>query len=391
MKRLIIKLLALSFLIVKLSEALSQPQVKATAKRYIPSMHTKVTFMGFGALEIGRDWGIGNGAERQHVSQSQAGAVLTTVLQQGINVIDTAASYQFSEEYIGTCKACKHNKFLLSTKAGESSVMADDPQCKQPTQDGIYCADPAARYDFSRKAIRRDVENSLKKLRTDRIDIVFIHFDSNPKKILDQGEAVAVLKELKQEGKIRYIGASLDDPEQVKRCISSGDFDAVQFEYNLLNQSNKENIALAHSKGLGVFVRGGLGTGLLTSRVAPYLDDRSLPYRKQLHDLLVLTHGNFQKLTALALAFLYQHEGISTVIIGSKNPQHVKQNIELLDSFKDNHLLAQAETLMAKYKPEKFTNAIDNYFAKQQPAHANKHMLPTHAGQSYQTPGITYH
>jgi|GEM_PF-519631 len=389
MLRLIVKLLIFGFLAAKISNVYSQN--KATQKRYIKSMQTYVSFIGFGALELGRDWGVGSAQERRHVAKAQADEVLQTVLRSGITVIDTAASYGLSESYLGQCQACKQQPVIISTKAGESSLLATDPECQQPAHDGVYCNRPAARYDFSRQAIIQDVENSLKNLNLSKLDMVFIHFDADPKKVLDQGEAVATLKELKRAGKIRFIGASLDDPEQLKRCILSGDFDAVQFEYNLLNQRNRANIDLAHSKGLGVFVRGGLGTGLLTSRVAPYLDDPQLPYHSQIKALLKLTHGNYETLTALALAFLYQNKSISSVIIGSKNLSHVQTNLNLLNKFNDPALLHQAQALMAEFKSEAFTNSVDGYFAKQANALEDRHRQPIPYVKTDHQPNTTYH
>lgn len=339
---------------------------KALSLRYISQLNLKVPFLGFGALEIGRDWGIGLGKERQHVRAEDARATLETALNSsGIKVVDTASSYHLSEQYIGTYAKRYPGKYIVITKPGESSILATDVTCKKATFDGKYCIEPPARYDFSRAAINRDIAQSLKYLDAQQLDIAMLHLDEKTaKEVLDKGEAVTVLKELKQAGKVRFIGVSLDNPELVKRCINSGDFDAVEFEFNLLNQSNQKNIHLAQRKGLGVFVRGGLGTGLLTSKVAPYLNDPNLPFVQQVRILLNLTGGDFDKLAALALQFLYEQEGISSALIGTKNSQHVLKNIKLLDNFQNKKLLEAAKIAMMEFYPKIFTNSVDAYFTK---------------------------
>lgn len=335
---------------------------KATSLRYSEKLGRSLTFLGLGALEIGRDWGIGLKGERQHPNAQVAKNTLETALQHGVGVIDTAASYHFSEEWIGKYAKPAKNKFLLITKTGESSLLANDKRCKKPSSDGKYCSDPAAIYDFSRAAIRHDVETSLQKLHVNRLDVVLIHFGPNAEEVINKGEAVAALKELQREGKVHHIGASIDD-DLARRCIDSNDFDVIEMEYNLLHQNNSENIALAHAKGMTVIIRGGLGTGLLTAKVAPYLHDPNLPYAEQLNALVKLVNGDFDKLTGLALAFLYKNKNINSVIVGANTSQMLLKDMHLLNSFHDEDLLEQAEKIMAQYKPESYlTSKVDPYF-----------------------------
>ena len=92
---------------------------RALTKRYIPRMDTEVTFLGFGALEIGRNWGLGDDKERPE--EEVAGQVLNTVLDLGINLIDTASAYHRSEERIGKYVSGRRNEYVLATKCGEHS------------------------------------------------------------------------------------------------------------------------------------------------------------------------------------------------------------------------------------------------------------------------------
>lgn len=81
----------------------------------------EVTRIGFGALEIGRDWGLGEGVARRRPEAEEAGRTLNGVLDLGINLIDTARAYHGSEERIGVFLAARRNEYVLATKAGEHS------------------------------------------------------------------------------------------------------------------------------------------------------------------------------------------------------------------------------------------------------------------------------
>lgn len=291
-------------------------------KRRIERMNTDVTFMGFGALEIGRNWGLGSGEEVQRPVEEEAGSVLNTVLNMGINLIDTASAYHRSEERIGKFIAHRRHEYVLASKCGEHN---DEP--------GTY-------YDFSYKAVKESIDRSLQLLQTDVIDIMQIHFGPNPEKVLSDGETVAAMKDAQKEGKIRYLGASIDG-DLATQCIESGDFDVMQMEYNLINQTNKKNIRLAKEKGIGVLVRGGLARGMLSARVLLHLNS-GLPQIEKVKQLLELVNHDGDVLAALALQFLYREEGISSVLIGTKKIQHLKDNLELLEQPIPEDLMSKA-------------------------------------------------
>lgn len=341
-------------------------QEKTLSKRYVPALQTDVSFFGLGALEIGRDWGAGTKEIRQHPNDIIAQNTLKTAVNAGVNLIDTANAYHLSQERIGEYLSSSHNrsKIILETKVGNYSILANDKRCKLPSYDGFYCNSPAAGYDFSAEGITRDVETSLAQMKTPYLDVVYLHMGDDPEKVLKDKVALVTLQNFKKEGVIHHIGISVDNPKVAIEAINSGDFDAIELEYNLLNQSNADAIALAHKKGMLVVVRGGLATGLLTPKVAPFLNEPDLPYGKQIRALLNLTHHNYQELMGLELAFLYSNPNISAVIIGAANPHEFTEDVNLLNNFNNPQLLQQAEALMSQYKPEGFTDSVDVYFAK---------------------------
>ncbi len=284
---------------------------KALERREIPRMEESVSLLGFGALEIGRDWGLGNVEDRLKPEETQAEQVLNTVLDCGINLIDTASAYHRSEERIGKFISSRRNEYILASKCGEHSN------------------EPHTYYDFSYQAVKESIDRSLQLLNTDVIDIMQIHFGPDPEKVIRDGETLAAMKDAQKEGKIRFLGASIDG-DLATQLIESGEFDVMQLGYNLLDQTNEENIARCKEKGIGVFIRSGLGAGLLTSRVIPLLNE-DLPHKEKILRLLELVNGDGHRLAALALHFLYKNPGISSVLIGTKQPDRIKQNIDLLE------------------------------------------------------------
>jgi len=297
--------------------------LKALEKRQIERMdNTEVTFLGFGALSIGRDWGYGTIEQRQRPSEEEAGQILNNILDLGVNLVDTARAYHQSEERIGKHISSRRNEYILATKCGEHS------------------SEPSTYYDFSYDAIKESIDRSLRLLKTDVIDLLQIHFGPNPAKVIEDGETLAAMKEAKKEGKIRFLGASIDG-DLATQLIRSRNFDVMQMEYHLLNQKNKQNIQFAKERGIGVFIRTGIGRGLLTSR-ALELMNTDFPEKQKVGQLLELVGNDGDLLHALALEFLYQEEGISSVLLGTKSIERFKKNMQLLEQEIDPQILRRA-------------------------------------------------
>jgi len=294
-------------------------------KRQLGDTGLEVTLLGFGALEIGRDWGLGDTAQRQRPDEETAAEVLNGVLDLGITLIDTARAYHRSEERIGRYIGHRRGEYVLSSKCGEHS------------------AEPNTYYDFSYRAVKDSIDLSLELLHTDVIDVMHIHFGPQPEKVLDEGETVRAMRDAQAEGKIRFLGASV--PLSVlARCIESDDFDVVQVGYSLLDRAAEPLIERAAERGIGVLIRTGLGMGRLTSRVLVLPEkERPLVVRR----VLELVGGDGEKLTALGLAFLRRNPAVSSILVGSKNLAHVRTNIHLLFQGVDPGLLEEAARIAA--------------------------------------------
>lgn len=293
-------------------------------QRVLGSTGISVTRIGFGALEIGRNWGVGDETTRQRPEETEAGHVLNGVLDLGINLIDSARAYHRSEERIGATLAGRRNEYVLATKAGEHSN------------------EPHTYYDFSYKAIANSIDLSLQLLNTELIDVLQIHFGPDPDKVLDEGETVRAMKDAREAGKVRFLGASPGNG-QLDRCIESGDFDVLQVGYSLLDRGAHDLIAKAHDRGVGILIRSGLGGGWLTPRALAVSPEKR-PAR--VNALLDLVEGDADRLQALALAFLKSHSGISSILIGSKKLENVRRNVVLFEEEVAPGLLERALSLV---------------------------------------------
>lgn len=279
------------------------------------------SFIGFGALEIGRDWGLGNDAQRQRPDEDATKAVLEGVLDLEINLIDTASAYHKSEERIGRFLSKRRAEFFLATKCGEHSQ------------------EPSTYYDFSYDAIRDSIDKSLTLLDTEQIDLMQIHFGPDPWSVLDEGETLRAMQDARAEGKIRFLGAS-PPPDLLDACIESGAFDCLQIGINLLDRKAEKAIEKCRERGIGVLVRSGFAMGRLTPKVIEHLEDN--PEVKALLEFV----GDPKLLPSLALGYLYSLPGISTVLVGTKNLEHLKEHISNLEEGFDQDLIEQAKRVL---------------------------------------------
>lgn len=212
----------------------------------------QVSPLGFGAFKIGRNKKTHFGYTYNLPSDKATEQLLNGILDLGINVIDTAPSYGISEKQIGRFLPRRRREYILSTKVGEQFT------------GGI------SSYDFSAQAIRKSVQNSLRQLHTDHLDIVFIHSSGADLEILNETAAVETLESLKSEGLVRAIGFSGRDPVAEQQSLSWAD--TLMVEYHCENTEHRDVICEAGKRGVGVIVKKGLASGTLKPATAiPYV------------------------------------------------------------------------------------------------------------------------
>src|ERR1035438_1951713 len=150
---------------------------------------TDVTILGYGAMELrGRPGG-------PAIEDEEAGRLLNAVLDGGITLIDTSIDYGRSEELIGRYLAHRRGEYFLASKCG--CLLGDPPPG----------ATPPFPHDYSAANVRAGVEQSLRRLGTDRLDLVQVHM-SPSRAQMEAAETVGTLLSLRDEGKVRFIGMS---------------------------------------------------------------------------------------------------------------------------------------------------------------------------------------
>ncbi len=200
----------------------------------------QVTRLGYGSMGLRgpRTWG------QRSVDDRTATQVLNSVLDSGINFIDTAPDYGVAEERIGNAISHRRGEFYLSTKCGCDPVQHDHHL--------------EVRHTWTRETIRRNLETSLRRLRTDYLDVLFLHggdTESHRREGL-----VELLEEFKLAGKIRFMGVSSKLPDLAAH-ISLGCFDVIQLPFSCLDPSHASQLLHAHQTGIGTVVRGGIAHG----------------------------------------------------------------------------------------------------------------------------------
>ena len=257
-----------------------------------------VTTLGYGAMEL-----------RSGVSDEDAARVLNAVLDSGINFIDTSIDYGKSEELIGKHIAQRRSEYFLASKCG----------CVPGGAGGEHVHTAAN--------IRAGVENSLRLLNTDHLDLVQFHRSLTKQEFEEQGALQEALK-LKDEGKVRFIGVSGTLPN-LEEQIQMGVFDAFQVPYSALQRDHEDVIARASAAGAGIIIRGGVARGAPTdwrNRRYYMVSSDDLQHRwdeAHLDDLL-----NGMTRMEFMLRFTLSDANLDTTIVGTKNPDHLQENVD---------------------------------------------------------------
>ncbi|MCP9313535.1 aldo/keto reductase [Liquorilactobacillus satsumensis] len=248
-------------------------------------------------------------------------AVIKTALDEGISLLDTAFMYGLgrSEEIIGeVLQEYDRAQVILATKAAQ-----DVRKDYQPNNEPEF--------------LKNAVEQALKRLHTDYIDIFFIHF---PDKTTPKDEAVAALAALKKEGKIRAIGVSNFSLAQLKEANKNGEVDLVEDNYSLVQRTaEKELFPYLKEQQISFVPYYPLASGLLTGKYQATDRDkfeRFTPAQfKQIIAALVQVKELAQKHAAtvaqVILAWYLQNPALSVVIPGARKPEQVQNNVGVLN------------------------------------------------------------
>ncbi|MBM7551566.1 aldo/keto reductase [Thalassobacillus pellis] len=296
--------------------------------RQLGNTDLRISELSFGTWAIGGAWG------KTNDDASLAG--LEHAIEAGVNFFDTADVYGDG-----------HSEELLAqaTKGIENEIHIASKFCRAGD---IHDLD-----NYSEKAVRNYLENTLKRLDRDVLDLYQIHCP--PLEVLKEGSVFEVLEKLKQEGKIRYYGVSVETEEEGLYCLENTKVDTLQVIFNVFRQKLTERLfPEAKRRGVGIIARVPLASGLLTGKFNENTEFENDDHRNfnrngeqfnvgetfagiefskgvGLSRELEWIAENRGSMTRAALRWILDHEAVSTVIPGFKNAEQVEDNLQALE------------------------------------------------------------
>lgn len=249
-----------------------------------------VSAVGFGGSETGY-----GGTSAREVAR-----ILNDAIDRGLNLIDTAACYGSGEEQLGVALAGRREKVVLMTKCGHAAGLAGG--------------------DWEPAMLAESIERSLKRLRTDHVDVMQFH--SPDAATLADPRVIEVLTRARDAGKARFIGISADG-ESALKAVELGIFDTLQISVNIADQEAIDlAIHKAHERGMGIIAKRPLANAAWR---ADSKDAYSAPYRERLatldYDFMTRNDAG-----AIALRFTLSVPGVTAAIVGTTRLGRFEQN-----------------------------------------------------------------
>ena len=262
----------------------------------------KISRLGVGLARIG--------AELTMADVDEAGQVLDRALDVGINFLDTAGCYGAAEEMVGRTIAHRRDEYVLATKCGHAT--------------GDLSGQP-----WTAQTIKESVARSLARMKTDHLDLLQLH--SCGLEVLQQGEVIEALLEAKRSGQTRFIGYSGDN-EAALWAVESGLFDTLQTSYNVADQHARTRLfGPARAKGMGIIIKRPVANGAWGAQRSPYAYASEYFRRAQLMAQAGPIPGAPDDRILVATGFVFAHPDVDTAIVGTRNPSHMKANIEMFE------------------------------------------------------------
>jgi aryl-alcohol dehydrogenase-like predicted oxidoreductase len=258
----------------------------------------QVSVLGYGAMAL------------RNVDAQQSERLLNAVLDHGINFIDTAPDYGHSEDMIGRYIAHRRDEYILATKCG----------CNIPREGDA----DAPSHIWTAAQLRHNIEHSLKRLKTDVIDVWQLH-SADPGEV-EGTEVMEEMHRIKEEGKVRHIAVSMAGQSegygynQLKGYLTGNGIEAIQVWYSAFIRYSEALIAQAASRGWGTIIR-----GLVRPPFGSTLDDHF--EKTGLDDFREENESRAQ----LLIRFGITDRDLHTAIVGTSDLDHLAENIAAAD------------------------------------------------------------
>ncbi len=270
-------------------------------KRVLGKTGMAVTVLGFGSAEIGF----------QNIPDETSAELINRALDAGLNVIDTAECYPGSEEKIGKAVSHRRGEYFLFSKVGHSRGHAT-PDWDSP------------------EILAVTIDTSLKRLKTDCLDLVQLH--SCTEDTLRKGEVIEVLRRARKAGKTRFIGYS-GDAGAARYAVECGAFDTLQTSVNIADQQSIGlTLPLALERGMGVIAKRPIANAAWRTGAKP-VDGYHHTYWERLEQLRYgFLSEPLEAAISTALRFTLAQPGVATAIVGTTRPERWQANAKLLDA-----------------------------------------------------------
>lgn len=271
-----------------------------------------VSEIGFGSWQLGnyKDW---NGPKYDESIE-----IVHNTVELGCNFIDTAPNYGEGRSELILGEALKdfdREKIVINTKVGHVPGVANG---------------------FDPDVIQRTIETSLKKLRTDYLDSVILH--NPPLEFLDQkSPQFKVLEKMKLEGIIKAYGASLDYSHEVNKLVENTDSEVVEILFNIFFQDVRKSFDKLYEKKYAVIVKVPLDSGWLTGKynknscfndIRSRWSEKDIERRAELVEKVRRIKDGEKSMVHEALSFILSYDVISTIAVGVKNVEQLKENLK---------------------------------------------------------------
>lgn len=262
-------------------------------KRLVANTGIAVSPLGLGTVKFGRNQGVKYPQDFELPTDREVRELLALAFDLGINLLDTAPAYGLSEARIGKLLPNARHEWVIETKVGERF------------------ADGESHFDFSATGTRQSVENSLRLLKTDYLDMVLIHSDGDDVRILREEAVLDTLLTMQQQGWIRTVGISSKTVEGALLAYEFG-CDVVMAAYNPVYTDELPVLEAAAAQHKAVLVKKAFASGHL--------------------DKLGMSSGNPVE---QALAFIFAQQGVTSVVLGTLNPKHLRDNVAIATALLD--------------------------------------------------------
>ncbi len=247
----------------------------------------EVSILGLGTVKFGRNQALKYPNSFTIPDDNQVRNVLSCAFDLGINLLDTAPAYGHSEERLGTLIRSQRKNWIIATKVGEEFL------------------DGQSMYNFTAEHTQMSIERSLKRLETDYLDIVLVHSDGQDVYNIKHFGILEVLADFKKRGIIRAFGMSTKTVEGGLLALSLSD--VVMVTYNPIETTERLVIQKAHDLNKGILIKKALSSGHLT------------------------TISGADPVQS-SLAFILKEPGVSSIVLGTLNPEHLRHNVACLSA-----------------------------------------------------------